>query len=268
MKRAHHEFLVFAQFLRRVRIDQDGGFREYLFFQLVRPEHHVDGILDANILDEDRGLHLGPHIAVEHEADAGGARNGFQRQFQRRVAEFEIDRILHATLERRRSQRTAPLPLAHIVVQAQRGGMRRVFSQHALDQQIGGQRIALGQLLARFDDQRLLAARGDNRIQAGAGARVGRLDGKHFAVHLVGGIEAAGVRLGGCGHQHATENIVTLQEILDARFRVVGLLLHRQFQPRQAFAPAALLDQFVGLLRRTGATAEGDGERERGEDKK
>ena len=89
----HHQLLVLALLLRRVRIDQQRVLVHHLLVELVGGEHQADQLLGLGVAQHDGGAQVGAHVAVEHEVHPGAAREGVEHRAQRHVAQLEGDRL-------------------------------------------------------------------------------------------------------------------------------------------------------------------------------
>ena len=66
----HHELLVFAQLLRRVREYEDRPLVQDLLLELVGDEDHPDRFLHRGVAHDDGRPQVGAHVLVEDEGDA------------------------------------------------------------------------------------------------------------------------------------------------------------------------------------------------------
>ena len=239
---AHHQLLVLAQLLRRVRVDQHGVVGEDLLFELVVLDQQVERVLDPHVAHEDRGLEVGPDLAVHDEVDAGRTRQRFEHQLERGVAEFERDGFLQPRLQHRHRQRLLALLLAQRAVEFARAGVGRVLGQDCLDHQVGAGHVAGGQPGAGVAGEHLVAARGLDPVQAGAGPRMLAIDAEHLGVGTRRGVELAGGVFGAGQREQAVEHPVPRLEILQASLGVARVRLHLGLVARQAFLVVALFD--------------------------
>ncbi|NKA91397.1 hypothetical protein GO305_05025 [Ralstonia solanacearum] len=136
LERAHLEVLVFLLLGRRGRIDEHRVGVEHLLRELVLQQDHVDRVFERGIRDEDRGLQIDAHIAIEDDAQARRARQRFEHHAHVGIPELQRHRLAH---DRRRGVLLfgglllqTPL-LADLAVEAQCAGIVRILREHTLD---------------------------------------------------------------------------------------------------------------------------------------
>ena len=185
---ARHQLLVFALLGRRGRVDQHRVGVEQLAVDLLGGGEQLDDLVDRGVAHEDADQRVVAHVAVEHEVEPGGARQGLEHHAQRRVAELQVHLLRQRPSERghRRLQQAALVEFAQQAAGARIGGG---FGQHRAHQAFG-----VGAVAARVGGLGLVqalqpAALVDERVQAGARARVGGLDAEHLAVQALGLLE-------------------------------------------------------------------------------
>jgi len=182
----HHELLVLAQLLWRVRIDEHGVLVQHLALERVGEHRHADRVLDGRVAQRHARALVGAHVAVEHEVDAGGALQHLEDVPQRHLAQVERDRPRDARFELHGSDGGLHQPLVDDALQPPRLALLRVLGKHRAQHVLRLAVLAGLYELAGVGDEHAVAPVGLDLREARGGARAAAIVRLHTAVERFG----------------------------------------------------------------------------------
>ena len=260
----HHQLLVLALLLRRVRVDQQRGLVHHLLLELVGGEHQADQLLGlrrcaarwwcaASARTSRSSTKLTPVLRVRVSNTARSVH----------VAQLERDRPAGG-LQARRDDRRRGGALLDQALQAPRVALLRVLDQHRAQRVLRLEvALVLDQLLRR-GDLAAVARVGLELLQAGAGAHVVGVVLLHPAIERRGGLGLA-ARAQGLGlRQPLRDREVAHAQVLGAVLEAVRMLAAGALEQRERLLGAPGGDVVARLAQRRidrrGAAREQDDE--------
>ncbi len=233
---ARDQLLVFAGLGRGVGVDQQRVGVERNALEAVGAGDQPHDLVDRGLAHEDRDADVGPHVTVEDEVDAGGAREHLEDRSQRSVAKFERDRGGQRGGHRRRRRRAALRLGAQLLGQAARLHVPRRQRQRLAQPRQRGIGVAGGVALVGQGKQL-------------GHALVGVEGGQRVAHARVAGVQALGAFEQRARGGHAPGHAFGLGLRDQVRDGEVALAPQRRTQPRVTRCLAqALLDARDGLV--------------------
>ena len=262
----HHELLVLALLLRRVRVDEHRVLGEHLVLERIGEHRHADRLLDGGVAQRDAGALVGAHIAIEDEIDAGGALQHLEDVPQRHLAQIERDRLGDGGPELHRGDRGLQQPLVDRALQPPRLAMLRVLGEHRPQDVLRLAGLARLHQLLGFGDERPMAPVGVDLRQARLRARVARIVRLHARIERLRLVVAPGLPQHFGLREPLPGERVAEAKVLTAKPLVTGALAHRLLEHRERLVAAPGAVVLAGLLdgtRRRGASGKEHDENER-----
>ena len=257
----HQQFLVRLLFLRLVGVDQQGVGVDHFFRQLAGHQEHVHRIGDRRVAREQRGFHIQPYVLVENEIDARLPRNHVEHIAQRRIAEFQRDRLAVGRVELARIEFVGAACRLNLLQQGQCPGMSGRLCQ---DQACGLFRFVgtagCQCMIRRLQIQLVLAHCGEIGQQR-ACTRILGVQRQHFLQRGFSRIVAACVQVQlGLGQEMAGQPFA-LRMVISLELDVVRLLGQLRAQAGNAGFGLARGDQFAPFVEAgAGAAGQAQGE--------
>ena len=237
------EILVFAQLLRRVRVDERRGLVQDLLLELVGREDQLDDVLDLRVTHDDRGPQVGAHVLVEQEVEIRRARDHVEYGAQGHIFQLEgyglgdrASQLKEGDSGLGRLLLDQPLQLACLA-------LSRVLREHR-SESVPGVAVSFGfHELVHLAEEGTVAHVHLHLRETLRRPRVGRIVLEHPAIKLVGRFELRSSPQGLRLHEPLCGGELAQAEILRAVGVVLGILPRRLFERRERLVRAAFVQQ-------------------------